>query len=228
MSSGVRSGKKRKASSSAAVTKSKYRKSGARYLKGITPATDIQLTYCDSRVLTSSAGNSVSYVYRLNSVFDPDYTGTGSQPLGFDNMALLYGRYRVDKAVVELKAVTGNATAGILSMAVRNDLTSDATYTDNLASIASGDAAWDVFSASYNKMTLKKTVDLARLTGIAKTSYKADDRFQAVVTSSPSETLGLCVSATQQGGAASTVVVAYTIKITYYCHFFDHVKLPLS
>lgn len=35
------------------------------------------------------------YSFRANSAFDPDYTGIGHQPLGFDQMMALYARYEV-------------------------------------------------------------------------------------------------------------------------------------
>lgn len=36
-----------------------------------------------------------AWTYRLNSLFDPDFTGTGVQPMGYDQFSALYGRYAV-------------------------------------------------------------------------------------------------------------------------------------
>ena len=53
--------------------------------------------YSDSVLLALNVGGSCSgpHVFRLNSLFDPDFTGTGHQPQGYDNMALQYNRYIV-------------------------------------------------------------------------------------------------------------------------------------
>lgn len=53
-----------------------------------------KLRYIDRRTIAASA-NIWEYVYRANSVFDPDFTGVGTQPDGFDQLALVYNIYRV-------------------------------------------------------------------------------------------------------------------------------------
>lgn len=53
-----------------------------------------RLTYCDTKTLVPAAGQA-RYVWRLNSLFDPDFTGGGHQPGYHDEWALLYKKYRV-------------------------------------------------------------------------------------------------------------------------------------
>lgn len=55
----------------------------------------VSMKYSDVTDLTSGVANAVSNVFRAFSIYDPDLTGTGHQPLGHDQMALLYQRYRV-------------------------------------------------------------------------------------------------------------------------------------
>ncbi len=43
-----------------------------------------------------------SYVFRGNSVFDPNYTGTGSQPTGFDDLSALFYHYYVVGSRIEV------------------------------------------------------------------------------------------------------------------------------
>lgn len=45
--------------------------------------------------------------FRMNSVYDPDYTNvlTDHQPLGFDEWSVMYNRYRVNAVKLELTAV---------------------------------------------------------------------------------------------------------------------------
>ena len=55
-----------------------------------------KLRYVDNLGFTASAANTASMnVYRANSVFDPDQTGVGHQPMFFDNYAAIYNNYRV-------------------------------------------------------------------------------------------------------------------------------------
>ena len=54
-----------------------------------------KLRYNDTVVLDSTTGTSVAHVLRMNSAFDPDFTGTGHQPIYFDRYAAIYNSYRV-------------------------------------------------------------------------------------------------------------------------------------
>lgn len=43
----------------------------------------------------NSIQNTMFQTYRPNSIYDPDYTSTGGQPYGHDQLALVYNKYRV-------------------------------------------------------------------------------------------------------------------------------------
>jgi hypothetical protein len=59
-----------------------------------------------------------STVLRLNSVYDPDYSGVGSTAYSFTQLAAVYGRYRVVSAVVNLDIyVTGSAAMTAFAVA---------------------------------------------------------------------------------------------------------------
>lgn len=53
------------------------------------------LIYSDTVTLNPGAGTLVHHDFRLNSLYDPDLTGTGHQPRGFDQLMAFYQRYRV-------------------------------------------------------------------------------------------------------------------------------------
>ena len=77
----------------------------------------VRLRFDDYRVLTA-ASNKSTYTYCLNSLYDPDATGTGLQPEGFDQLKTLYGRYRVVAVKVSVEAEGNGAnTNGMLAMA---------------------------------------------------------------------------------------------------------------
>ncbi len=50
--------------------------------------------YTDDRALAeAAAGAGVAHAYRLNSLYDPDYTGLGNQPMYFDQLVTSSGPY---------------------------------------------------------------------------------------------------------------------------------------
>ena len=48
-----------------------------------------------SNLAEGVAGGGAYYSFAVNSAYDPNFTGLGAQPLGFDQYSALYSRYRV-------------------------------------------------------------------------------------------------------------------------------------
>lgn len=63
---------------------------------------DVVMPYTDIITTGSTGGVMGSHYFRLNSIFDPDKTGIGHQPLYHDQYAPFYNHYRVKKAVVRV------------------------------------------------------------------------------------------------------------------------------
>lgn len=66
-----------------------------------------------------TAGLAANWTFRANGMYDPDYTGTGHQPLGFDQMMPFYQKYTVIGAKItvdiENTSSSGFAQVGIYS-----------------------------------------------------------------------------------------------------------------
>jgi len=54
-----------------------------------------KLKYTELLIFTSTSGAVSANIYSQNSLFDPNVTGTGHQPLGFDQLSVLYSAYKV-------------------------------------------------------------------------------------------------------------------------------------
>jgi hypothetical protein len=61
------------------------------------------LRYSDAGVQFTGSISPASQVYRMNSLFDPDLTGSGSQPEYFDQLSACYGQYVVQAARVKME-----------------------------------------------------------------------------------------------------------------------------
>lgn len=55
----------------------------------------IHMRYCSGATLTSTLGTIGTYNLKVNSIFDPDGTGVGHQPLGHDQWSAFFSRYTV-------------------------------------------------------------------------------------------------------------------------------------
>lgn len=59
--------------------------------------------YTDMLVLTGVAGATGSYTFSANGLYDPNITGTGRQPLCFDQMSALYDHYCVIGSKINIR-----------------------------------------------------------------------------------------------------------------------------
>lgn len=78
------------------------------------------MRYNDGITIDPGVGFIGAHVFRANSIFDPDFTGVGHQPMGHDTWATLYEHYTVVGAKITCTfystttgAGTGNANAGV-------------------------------------------------------------------------------------------------------------------
>lgn len=83
---------------------------------GIPDSRRTSLTYAD--IITLAPATAITqYTFRGNSIYDPDQTSTGHQPLYHDQMAQLYSRYRVYGSSIQL-AIVNQQVASALQMTV--------------------------------------------------------------------------------------------------------------
>jgi len=71
--------------------------------------------YADQYAVSSlTAGTRMGQTLRGNSVYDPDQTGTGHQPRGFDSIAALYNYYCVTASSIRVRFGTAATGTGVL------------------------------------------------------------------------------------------------------------------
>lgn len=66
----------------------------------------VTLRYHANVGISSTSGAVAAWTFLLNSIYDPDYSGTGHQPLGHDQLAALFQRYAVIRARVTVQCAT--------------------------------------------------------------------------------------------------------------------------
>jgi len=66
----------------------------------VPPKMRSSLRYTEQINIAIPSTASTSYTYAANSMFDPNVTGVGHQPAGFDQLMLLYNRFCVEKSTI--------------------------------------------------------------------------------------------------------------------------------
>ncbi|AYP28762.1 MAG: putative capsid protein [Cressdnaviricota sp.] len=178
------------------------------------------LTYSESTYFTSATGVPNVFVWNLNSVYDPNRTGTGHQPKGFDQYAALYSKYRVTKVKYTVYLSNQTSYDSAVCVAPTNFLLSSSMPPDVMNEFPGAQFEYCPRVTVGLPKELKGSVDLAKLTGRDSKSYLADDIYASDVATSPSELMMLNIAIQDVTGAQS-VTVYYNIKLQYQVLFFD-------
>jgi hypothetical protein len=165
----------------------------------------------------------------LNDIFAPGGSYT-HQPYGRDQMAALYGRYKVHGVVLELEvcmsntATTKNPPVFIMGI---NAPSSGFTYTGALLTDAMEQASadWIQVPAGLPRRIVKK-VDVATLCGATKQEFAADvSQYCAANGSSPTKTTSVSFSV---AGLDTSVYAVVALRFTYRTEWFERITLAAS
>ena len=179
--------------------------------------------YGETINVATFAGVINDHIYNLNSVFDPNYTGGGHQPLGRDQMATFYNRYRVDKVHVSAEFIKiTDSIIGFHGIAANNTATAFINPISGLMEQpnSKSSATSATLSGAKTNLHYKRMYDLASITGVSKAIYKSDDRYQALETASPSEVIALHLLGCDLQEAANYAYVI-RLRLVYYTTWFD-------
>lgn len=186
----------------------------ALYSEALPRQMKIMLRYASNITIVTTNGLAYDHQYNLNSIHDPDRTGTGHQPLAHDQWANLYNRYRVDGArvtVTWLNSSTLGQTCTILGSNSTTAITATELAAESPVSLSRG------MSQYQNSVVLRKYFNLANVTGVTREVYNADDRFESAFGASPTEAIILHVVT----DTPTSVTLYLNINIEYYCTLFD-------
>lgn len=165
-----------------------------------------------ANVATDIAGN---YVFNLNSLYDPDRTGTGHQPYGYDPLSQLYNRYRVISCGWRISSPSGSYRQ--IGCIPSNDLGITWSINDLKENPR---AKYIVQSVGGGTMTLTGKSYIPALMGRTRSQYMADDNYQAVVSASPSEQALLYIHTATNGGDAEPFAQVQVL-LEFTAEFFD-------
>lgn len=186
-----------------------------RPLGNVLPA---KMQYVEAYTLNPGlAGAPVTQTFRLGSIFDPDFTGVGHQPLGHDQLSPLFERYQVWKVDYHIEFVnTDTSNPQICGYRISDDSSTPAGTTDTFEQ---GDTEWGLLglAGGTDKKVFTGSVTNADIHGVSYKQYMANDDYGANFGSNPSEDVFLHVLAgglgTDTGAVRAFVHLVYHTKI---------------
>jgi len=164
-------------------------------------------------------------VFRLNSVFDPDATGVGHQPRGFDQWSLVYNQYRVSRCDVNV-LIRQRASHGINVRAIANNAAASLAGDFNLGEFM---AHTYLGQTSSNTPPLKRKLSFQphKILGNTWQQYIGNDGSSALTTTNPLDECYLHI-VVQQVDQVTACDFEYEVQLLYRVTFYDRVNLAIS
>jgi len=160
--------------------------------------------------------------FSMNSLFDPDFTGTGSQPEFYDQLSTLYNRYRVYGCAIKVALLPFSAGTQVnvpTNVVLVPSAQSVASLSvDDCAGLPRAQNRVCTGNMDYKTTTMIGSHSVSEILGVK--DVEGADRLQALITASPSEQcLWSIVARTADGVTATSFAVS--VRLTYDCEFFD-------
>lgn len=175
-----------------------------------------------------SGNTSAYYDWNLNSIYDPNRSGVGHQPLGFDQWGKFYNRYRVYGVTVRFSA-TNLADVPVRVGIIADNLASGVTYLSDQSKFEQPHMKSFILgnAQGMNTRTFKTFFSCAKIQGSPKSRYNSDNQFQATWFTNPNEIIaGHIVGASLDGTTALNVL--WDVHMIYHIEAFDRLELGLS
>lgn len=173
------------------------------------------MRYSENITLDATVTTPSSYVFRANSIFDPNFTGIGHQPYGHDQYAAIYKYYRVKKAVI---TVSSASTGANNVLGVTHRATSTVISDDEHIREMKGTR----FTALCNDPASRKVQMVSSL----KESMNPSDQTAQFGTNPTDQTYFHVWTAPQ--GAAEPTALALLVDIVYYVDMWEPIALGVS
>lgn len=188
--------------------------------------------YTTSFSLTEgSVGTGSFYVWNANSLYDPDVTSTGHQPLYYDQLMSVtgpYWRFLVTKVVVNIRLM--NLGSSQIAVGIYPQVgPTDGPPLERL--IEKPGIAWKLLSSASSgtpQARLQLSVSPAAVFGVSKTVYMSDDTYQGLYNSNPSRLCNLIFAVYAMAGAASVGSVTGVAQLTYTADLFARASVSSS
>lgn len=183
------------------------RAKGAPFTLRIAPPSQAvyRFVYAENIALTSSdVSTPAQHTMSINNLYDPNISGTGYQPIGFDQMSALWQNYRVLSARVRLDIfpATVGSTVGF--------------YPSGFSSLPADWNAWTVQPYSVAQLTsstmprrISRLIRPWDVLGIKKANYMGENDYLSSATGGPLRPVYLHLFAKTSGVATSVSTRVY-------------------
>ena len=91
----------------------------------------VTLRYAQKFTISASIAQAGTWVFRANGMFDPDLTGSGHQPRGFDQLMTMYDHFQVIGSKITIMSAQPNISS-VIGVCIKDRSTVSTDYEDYL------------------------------------------------------------------------------------------------
>lgn len=187
----------------------------------------VKLRYYGTYPFTTAAP--ADQIFSGNSVFDPDATGVGAQPVGYDQWAALYGTYTVLASSIKFVITTGSSVATRCVLIPTTDTVTAATLStiELMQNNYSKAAYLNVSTGGHDIARLKHYMSTSEIIGIPPSRVTDDPNCSASIGNNPATRWYWFFTPFAMDGS-SAVILRADVCVTYYIEFWNRNDLVQS
>lgn len=182
-----------------------------------------QLYYEHQLALNSTGGILSRYVFSANGVYDPNITGTGHQPMGFDQMMLFYEQAVCFRSRIRVNFACASATDGRVAIGLFPDTSAPASVSEFMEN---GLVVTDVVNGTganasvHHFKSLELTCDVAKYFGRSKKELISSPEFYCTTAANPTEQVYFQVCQWNPS-AATDINSFFDVIISYDVYYYE-------
>jgi len=188
----------------------------------------VKLSFGQTITRSATAGF-LNYIYRANSIYDPQFTVGGATVQGLQEWSAFYSKYRVHASSIQITVDnsvigTGCYYALVPSPDATLPILSGPSEFDLLPRAKSGFVSGSTGGIAVNRM--KHFITTAASAGVRRSHVKDEDDFAALTNANPAFPVYWHVLLASTSSGINTAFVL-NVKIKYYVEFFGR-KQPIA
>jgi len=180
----------------------------------------VKMNYSEKNLAltTRTTGTADYYSFSVNDIYKPNFTGTGHQPLGYDQYAVMYEEYLVTSVYYKVLMSNASTTNRILCGVYASDKSTVETGCNTIIEQGLGQHAVLGIQGDGGQTSFSGYIDVAKLNGLDLQSYRGGADYRTVMGSSPADisflTLWAADFSTGSGtGVNFNIYLSYNVEL---------------
>lgn len=177
-----------------------------------------KLKYFEVISMSSTTGSLSTYLFSANGLYDPNYTGTGHQPMYFDQLMTIYNHYVVtgSKCKVSVSTNSSGTGAGTFVIYLNDDTSVTSSNIDGMAEQSSAKSP-QICMVQDNQTTVRTCYYSAQK--LFGANPVANSQLKGGVSSNPTE--GAYYTFGWQASVSGSANIYVNVEIEYVATFFE-------